>query len=181
MKPSRRRTALTPLNEAKLNELALRYVGRFATTRSKLRNYLSRKLRERGWDGPREPDLGALAERFAERGYVDDASFALAKAQSLTGRGYGRRRVEDALKLAGVEDAAGEAAREHAETEALSAAIRFATRRRIGPFAQSASADPRQKEKALAAMIRAGHPFELSRKIVSLPPGAKVDIDQLSE
>jgi regulatory protein len=59
---------LPPLDEGRLNELALRYVGRFATTRAKLRSYLGRKLRERGWDGTREPEIAANAERFAAQG-----------------------------------------------------------------------------------------------------------------
>jgi regulatory protein len=180
MKPSRRRTPLPPLDEAKLNELALRYVGRFATTRAKLRSYLARKLRERGWDGAREPDLAVIAERFAQQGYVDDSSYALAKSQSLTGRGYGKRRVLEALKIAGVEEEHGAAARDHAETEAVSAALRFARRRRVGPYAESPPRDAREKEKALAAMIRAGHGFELSRAILALAPGTDVDADQLS-
>ncbi|HWI88585.1 MAG TPA: RecX family transcriptional regulator [Sphingomicrobium sp.] len=179
MKPARRRRAVPPLDEAKLNELALRYVGRFATTRAKLRSYLARKLRERGWDGAREPDLAAIAERFADQGYVDDSSYALAKSQSLTRRGYGKRRVAQALKAAGIEEDDGAPARDHAEVEAVSAALRFARRRRIGPYAESQPRDPREKEKALAAMIRAGHGFELSKAILALPPGTEVDADQL--
>jgi len=179
MKPSRRQRALPPLDEGRLNELALRYVGRFATTRAKLRSYLTRKLRERGWDGEREPDLAAIAERFAAQGYVDDSSYALIKAQSLTGRGYGKRRVIEALKIAGVVDEDSASAREHAEEEAVAAALKFARRRRVGPFADSVPRDPRDKEKALAAMIRAGHAFDLARAILALPPGAEVDIDQL--
>jgi regulatory protein len=179
MKPSRRRRPVPPLDEAKLNELALRYVGRFATTRAKLRSYLARKLRERGWDGAREPDPAAIADRFADQGYIDDSSYALAKSRSLTGRGYGKRRVAQALLAAGVDEEHGIAAREHAEEEQVSAALRFARRRRVGPFAESAILDPRQKEKALAAMIRAGHGFELSRAILALAPGAEVDPDQL--
>ena len=179
MKPSRRRRPVPPLDEAKLNELALRYVGRFATTRAKLRSYLARKLRERGWEGAREPEIGAIAERFADQGYVDDSSYALAKSQSLTARGYGRRRVAQALSAAGIEDEHSAAAREHAEAEEVTAALRFARRRRVGPFAESAPRDPREKEKALAAMIRAGHGFELSRAILALPPGSEVDADQL--
>jgi regulatory protein len=171
---------LPPLDEGRLNELALRYVGRFATTRAKLRSYLGRKLRERGWDGTREPEIAAIAERFAAQGYVDDSSYALSKAQSLTGRGYGKRRVTDALKAAGIEEEHGAAACDHADAEAVSAALRFAQRRRVGPFADSAPRDPRDKEKALAAMIRAGHGFDLSRAILAMPPGSDVDPDQLS-
>ena len=171
---------MPPLDEGRLNELALRYVGRFATTRAKLRTYLARKLRERGWDGAGEPDVAAISERFAAQGYVDDSSYALSKAHSLTGRGYGKRRVMDALKAAGIEEEHGAGARDHADAEAVSAALRFARRRRVGPFADSAPRDPREKEKALAAMIRAGHGFDLSRTILALPPGSDVDPDQLS-
>ena len=106
--------APVPLDLARLEELALRYVGRYATTRVKLIGYLARKLRERGWAGAREPDLEALAGRFSELGYVDDAAYALAKSHALSSRGYGKRRLEDKLRMAGVGDEDGAAAREHA-------------------------------------------------------------------
>jgi regulatory protein len=159
----------------------LAYVGRFATTRVKLRQYLARKVRERGWGDEHGPDLEALADRLAEQGYVDDAAYALAKSQALTGRGYGKRRLLQTLRSAGVEEQHSEAAREHADGEALSAALRFAQRRRLGPFAEEAMRDPKQREKALAAMIRAGHSFAVAREIVSLPPGAEIDLGDLAE
>jgi regulatory protein len=175
------RRASPPLDESKLNELALRYVGRFATTRAKLRSYLARKIRERGWEGAREPDLAGIAERFAEQGYVDDAAYALAKSEALTGRGYGKRRVLENLRAAGVEEDDGASAREHADAQAVAAALRFAKRRRIGPFAAQAPRDPKEREKALGAMIRAGHSFGLARAIIALAPGADVEAEQLSE
>lgn len=171
---------MPPLDESKLNELALRYVGRFATTRSKLRSYLSRKLRERGWDGARDADPERIAERFAEQGYIDDAAYALAKSQALTGRGYGKRRVLERLREAGVAEDDGAAAREHADGAAIEAALRFARRRRIGPFAKEPFRDPREREKAVGAMIRAGHAFALSRAIVNLPPNADINLDELA-
>jgi regulatory protein len=177
----RPRRALPPLDESRLNELALRYVGRYATTRAKLRSYLARKIRERGWDSPREPDLVRIADRFAEQGYVDDAAYALAKSEALTGRGYGKRRVLEKLRAAGVAEEDGAAAREHAEAEAVAAALRFARRRRIGPFAAAAIRDPREREKALGAMVRAGHGFGLARAILALAPGADIDMDELSD
>jgi regulatory protein len=183
MKPSTRRNeprrALAPLDEDRLNELALRYVGRFATTRSKLRSYLSRKLRERGWDGAREPDLAAIADRFATQGYVDDSAYALAKSQSLTGRGYGKRRVLQTLRAAGVDEEESAAAREHADSEAVAAALHFARRRRIGPFAVPGARDPKMRDKWLAAMIRAGHGFDIARAIVDLQPGSEPDLDRI--
>lgn len=168
-----------PLDESKLNALALRYVGRFATTRAKLRAYLTRKLRERGWAGSIEPDPGAIAERLAERGYIDDAGFALSRSQTLTGRGYGKARLVQSLRVAGVDETDWADARDHAEAEAGAAALRFAQRRRIGPFATSVP-DPKSRERSLSAMVRAGHSFTLSRFIVNHSPGAAVDLDELS-
>jgi len=173
------RRAAPPLNESTLRELALAYVGRFATTRTKLRVYLARKIRERGWGGAGEPGLEALADAFAAQGYVDDAGFALAKAQALAARGYGKRRLIERLRGAGVQEDDSVAAREHSDSEAVEAALRFAERRRIGPFAL-APADTKAREKALAALVRAGHSFALARAIAALPPGATIDRDELA-
>ena len=167
-----------PLDARRLEELALGYVGRYATTRAKLTAYLARKLRERGWDGEEAADVGAIAARFAELGYVDDSAYALAKSQALTSRGYGKRRLEQKLRLAGVAEEDSAAARDHADEAAVDAAVRYARRRKIGPFASDAP-DPRGREKAVAAMVRAGHPFSIARILADMPPGAELDIEAL--
>ena len=174
------RRAPTPLREETLQELALRYVGKYATTRSKLRSYLGRKLRERGWGGDGEPDLDALSEQFAQLGYIDDAAYALGQSRSLSSRGYGKRRLNQKLRVAGVDDEDRTEADAHADGAAVDAALRFAERRRIGPFA-SGESDPRQREKWIAAMVRAGHGFGIARAIARLSPGAEIDREALQE
>jgi regulatory protein len=82
--------------------------------------------------------------------------------------------------MAGVEEEDGAAARELAAEEAASAALRFAKRRRIGPFADIIL-ERKEREKALAAMIRAGHSFELARRVVDAEPGSEIDLDELRE
>ena len=169
------RRAPAPLDQGALHELALRYVGKYATTRAKLCAYLSRKLRERGWDGEHDPDLEALAARFAELGYVDDAAYALSKSRELSGRGYGKKRLAEKLRLAGVGKDDSQEALDVSETEAVTAALRYAERRRIGPFAAE-TPDRMARERAISAMVRAGHSFSLARTIASLAPGAEVDV-----
>lgn len=165
-----------PLDRERLNDLALRYVGKYATTRAKLASYLKRKLRERGWNDAGEPPVERIVERFAETGLVDDAAFASSKARSLSERGYGAGRVSMALRAAGIDDEDGAAARELAAGQAVEAALKFARRRRIGPFADTRP-DRHSREKALAAMIRAGHGFDLARTIVDCEPGAEPELD----
>jgi regulatory protein len=178
MAMQQRRKTRPPLTAKKLEEMALNYVGRFATSRAKLVTYLTRKVRERGWEGANSPAVEELADRLVRLGYIDDRAFALSKARSLTGRGYGERRVTQALALAGVGEADGIDALGHAEEEAVAAAMRFARRRSIGPFAQDAP-NQAQRERALAAMVRAGHRFPIARAIVDLKPGESPDPEVL--
>ncbi|AKH43869.1 regulatory protein [Altererythrobacter atlanticus] len=162
----RRRAKPKPLDEARLQELALAYMARFATTTSKLERYLYRKLRERGWDGENEPDLPAMVSRYAELGYVDDEAFARAKSGSLLRRGYGPRRVNQALGEAGV----GESIREDMrpdEAQERHAALAMARKRGFGPFGRAGGAiDPARREKQIAAMMRAGHRLDNALQII---------------
>ncbi|QNP46223.1 RecX family transcriptional regulator [Sphingomonas sediminicola] len=169
-----------PLNGERLHELALFYLGKFATTRAKLSTYLNRKVRERGWEGEGPPEIERLVERLAASGLIDDAAYALSKSRSLSERGYGASRVRQSLRMAGVEEEDGAAARELAAEEAAAAALRFARRRRIGPFADGIP-ERKERERALAAMIRAGHSFELARKVVDAEPGSEIDLEELRE
>lgn len=155
------------------------YVGRFATTRAKLATYLRRKLHEKGWEGARPAEIEPLVERLATLGYVDDAAFAVAKARSLGQRGYGERRVDQALRQAGVGERDGAPAIDLASEGATAAAVRYAQRRRIGPFALAAP-DPKGRDRALSAMIRAGHRFDLARRLVDSAPDPDIDANELA-
>jgi regulatory protein len=161
-----------PLTEQRLEELALAYVARLATTQGKLRDYLQRKLRERGWAGEADgeaggrdaPDLDRLIGRYVELGYVDDAGWARMKAGSLLRRGYGARRVGEALGHAGLDEELREEVRPDEAAE-RSAALVLARRRRLGPFAAETPDRP-AREKHIAAMLRAGHRLDIARRIV---------------
>ena len=165
-----------PLGEAQLRDLALHYAARFATTGARLESYLVRKIRERGLaedaDGRTlEIDVPALVARLVELGYVDDDAYARMRARDLGARGYGARRVEETLRHAGV----GEGLRQaHAPGEAASrrAAALMARKRRLGPYGASAEegGDPlvmrKAHEKAVAAMLRAGHQYDHVRFVL---------------
>lgn len=158
------------LDEAGLDRLALDYAARYATGRARLLAYLRRKLAERGWAGENPPDFERVAARLAELGYIDDAALAEARGRSLARRGLGRRRVGEALAALGIapEDRTG--ALVAADETAWETALRFAQRRRVGPFA-AAPADADGRRRQTAAMVRAGHAIEHVRKIIAAQPG----------
>lgn len=178
MRRDRDRQNPPPLDAEALEQAALRYAGRYATTRAKLRAYLVRKVRERGWDGEAGPAYDGLVERMAALGYVDDRAFAAARAASLGRRGYGERRVGEALRAAGIGEEDGAEALQAARDEAWASALRFAQRRKLGPFAL-AEPDRAGRDKALAAMLRAGHALGLARKLAAARPGEIPDADGL--
>lgn len=180
MKRDRHKKPRPPLDAAGLERLALHYVGRYATTRAKLAAYLDRKVGERGWQDASPPPKEALIERFAAAGYIDDAAFASARAASLQRRGYGERRVHQALRAAGIADDDAAEAHEQASGTAWAAALRFAERKRIGPFATGPSDRP-ARERAFAAMMRAGHRIEFVRRLLNAAPGEIPEQDNLEK
>ncbi len=159
-----------PIDAAGLQELALGYAARYATTAAKLRRYLATKLRDRQWTPAEAPDIDALIARITELGYVNDRAFATLKARAMAGRGLGTRRVAGALAAAGVgrEDAAAALHPEAVEpANPYASAIEFARRKRLGPFAREISSDPARQRRDLAAMARGGHDFAVARRVLA--------------
>jgi len=167
--PAVQKTAARPLDREALDMLAIGYVGRFATSRSKLIAYLARKLRERGWAEEGQPPVETVADRLVELRYVDDEAYAAMKSGAMQRRGLGRRRIAEALRHDGIaEDISQDAAPDAAER--WEAAHRLARRKRVGPFAAQAPDRP-TREKQLAAFLRAGHDLDVARLWVDAAPG----------
>jgi regulatory protein len=163
-----------PLDLSALNALAVGYLGKYATTQSRLRAYLTRKISERGWEGEEAAPVDAIVARCAELGYVDDAGFAAAQGAALLRRGFGELRIAQALRAVGIDAETAAPAREAARDGALEAALAFARRKRIGPFATD-TADPDKRRRNLAALLRAGHSPDIARRIAYAEPGASID------
>jgi regulatory protein len=173
---SRPRRGRRPLDQQALERLALHYVGRFGTTSARLHAYLARKVRERGWSGEVGPAIDPIVEHVVRLGYVDDAAFAAARAAAMQRRGYGQRRISAALAAAGI--TADERAKisESGHEAALAAALRFAQRRKLGPYALE-KPDKAARQRGFAAMVRAGHPIDIVRSVIDAEPGEVPDQD----
>jgi regulatory protein len=157
--------AKTPLDAARLGELALSYVARYATSGARLERYLKRKLREQGWaDEGCDPDVAGLVERYGALGYVDDRGFARMRSESLLRRGYGERRVAQVLGQDGIAENLRAELRP-GESRLRQAALAMAAKRRFGPFGNGPP-DRERREKQLAAMLRAGHGLDFARQMV---------------
>jgi regulatory protein len=160
-------TIRRPLDSVRLEELALAYVARFATSAAKLEGYLKRKLRERGWAGEDEAPVTVLVAKFVAAGYIDDEAFARSRTSGLLRRGYGQRRIAQALGAAGIAGEVREAVRA-GEGEQRRAALAMARKRGFGPYGLE-QPDRDRREKQIAAMLRAGHRLDSARELVDAP------------
>ena len=187
----RSRRGPDPATPASLEKAALWYLERYASTVANLEAVLMRRVR-RSLDahgGDPEPLAQAVQEiaaRFARAGLVDDRAFAEARVERLARSGKGGRLIRRHLIAKGVaEDLADAvlAARRADEIEGaqdadpdLAAAIRYARRRRLGPWRTAARAENRQRD--LAALGRQGHDYETARAVVDAED-AEALLDQL--
>lgn len=169
-----------------LENAALYYLQRFATSAENLKRVLERKVDRSARFHGTDADEGRavvedLIKRFRRSGLLDDGAYARARAETLHRRGAGRRAIRAKLRSKGVADEAIEAALADlgpAEDAELAAAVNFARRRRLGPFGQEAgrakgptgtknrNRSGEGREKALAALARAGFSFDLARRVV---------------
>ena len=162
--------AIPPLDQARLESLALSYVARFATTKAKLISYLQRKIHERGdFENMDRLNIDMIVNKLVGLGYIDDFSFAQSRSTSLLNRGYGKRRIQQALKGAGIDEITRHELMPN-EMEVRKSAVKLAKRRRFGPFLGGELIDEIKsrpsREKQIAAMVRAGHDFNTARTII---------------
>lgn len=168
---SRRPRKATPKS---IENAAFAYLGRFATSAENLRRVLMRKVERSARAHGTERAEGAAAvdaliARFTRSGLLDDGAYAEGRALSLHRRGASVRAIRLKLRQKGVagelvEEAVARLAEETPEPE-LTAALRLAERRRLGPY-RAAAARPEKRDKDLAALARAGFSYDVALRVV---------------
>jgi regulatory protein len=105
---------------------------------------------------------------------VNDSAFAASRARRMTRAGRSRRAILAHLAHKGVDAEIVRVAAPRDASAELDAAIAFARRRRIGPFAReeelAVERDARRdaERKALGAMARAGFDFGVCERVLRM-------------
>jgi len=183
-KKAKRRQPLKATPEA-LERAALRYLERYDSASGHLRRLLRRKVALSARVHGTDPEDGrAAVERVIARlvglGLLDDARYARARVRSLLARGSAaamiRARLRDkAVPTELIEAALAEETEENGSSE-LRAALRYARRRRLGPFRPEDRAERRNRD--LAALGRQGFDYETARRVIDCddPAGLEAEI-----
>jgi regulatory protein len=152
-----------------LDEWALDYLGRYASSAENLRRVLLRRVRRRFPENATEarPLIDALVVRYRESGLLDDAAYAAARVHSLHRRGASLQAIR--ARLAGKGVAAAEITGAVSELRLagvdtdLAAACAFARRRRLGPYRRAAA----DRARELAAFARAGFSRRIAETVLA--------------
>ena len=156
-----------------LRNAALHYLERYATSAANLRTVLQRRVRRaaRFHETDEEAAAGwidSLVTDFEKSGLLDDATYAEGRVRAMHRQGRSLRRIRLELRSKGVDSETIEASLAQLEEDQpapdRAAAIRFARRRRAGPFRPTAREENRERD--LAALARAGFDYETARDIV---------------
>lgn len=161
-------------DEAALRAWALSYLARYATSRSRLAAHLRRRALRGRAEGKADPALEAaiarVVARCVELGLVDDRAHARARLRRLIQRGASDRRLAADLAARGIS-----AAMVREELEALAeelgeaperVAARSLLRRRGLLPASGGKLTCAQRQRALAALARAGFSLAVAREIL---------------
>jgi regulatory protein len=171
-KPPKTRKTPRKISKTYLENAALYYLQRYATSAENLRRVLMRKVQRSCsfHEMPAEefaPLVDELVERYKKSGLLDDKSFAHARVTSLRRQGLSSRAIAAKLQVKGLPAAEIEAALKIVDAESeepeLDAARAYAKRKKLGPWRTR----PQEPQKELAAMGRAGFSYEVARRALA--------------
>jgi regulatory protein len=174
---------------ASLENAAVYYLSRFASSSGNLRRVLMRKVARaarRIEEGRSEEDqaeagaqmVDALIARYLEKGLLNDRAYAAQAASSLARRGASRYAIAGKLAQKGVErELVSEtisAMDEESESTELAAACALVRRKRMGPYRTPEKRED-FREKDFASLARAGFSLDLARRVLRVKDVAALE------
>lgn len=171
--PPKRRRGPRKATASYLENSAAHYLGRFATSTAHLRQLMMQKVQRSVMHHGTDADEGAkfvetIIEKFERLGFLNDQTYGEMRARSLYAKGTPVRGIRYKLQQKGLSedviDSALAALAEEVEVRDLdlSAALRLAQRRRLGPYlSDDREVRDARREKDMAVMARAGFSYDV--------------------
>lgn len=151
-----------PRKTTTCHEAALALLAR----REHAESELARKLRQKGFE---HAEVRQVMAALQADGYVDNARYAVARARyrALQSK-WGWGRITQELKMAGIGEDEVEAARAALDDDGvdMQAGAAVIARRKMAGKAQDAEGRFKQRQKALAALVRKGFSLDDAKQAI---------------
>ncbi|NQW00787.1 MAG: regulatory protein RecX [Rhodospirillales bacterium] len=171
------------ITETSLRNSALYYLQRYASSCENLKRVLMRRVMRAAQVHETDIDeasgwIDNLIERLTASGLLDDRIYAEGRMRALFRRGVSPRGIAQRLQQKGIDGEIIEQMisklHELSSNPNLLAAVKYAKRRRLGPFRPQPARDARF-EKDLAALARAGFDYQTALRVISAASIAELE------
>jgi len=174
-----RKSAPKLLTRQRLEEAALRYVGRYAATRAMLERALSNHLRRAmmARQEVSEPEvkkwIREISDTHVRKGFVNDNAYAEMMLRQGRKSGWSSQKITQKLYVKGIKPADIKTLlSENTDEDDFASALVFAKRKYLGGWRKNADAD---RNKEMEKLCRNGFSPEIARKIT------RASLDQCTE
>ena len=164
------------LTAAVFEYATVRYLSRYMATESMLRRVLNRRAKNFVYKhgGSLEeagPLIDAEVEKRLKDGSINDERFAQLLIESLQKQGNSKPKMRQKLRNKGIKSTIIQSVLENREGHNLDykSACRYAKKRGFGPYRKDPVLRSERRQKDLASMVRAGHAYGLSKKVLDAP------------
>jgi len=188
--PHKKKSAPRKISARYLENAALYYLQRYATSVDNLRNVLTRKVNRSCAYHDIPPDafypvIEALLERYIASGLLNDKIYAEGRVGSLRRQGRSRQSILSKLQAKGLARDDIETALEMIDTETredqgmdaeFTAALKLARKKKIGTFNQKPETDPllrrKQQQREMALLARNGFSYDIAKRVLDFDEDA---------
>ena len=172
-----KQTSSTPqkirkMTKTRLQNIAIYYLERFDSSSANLCQVLKRRVFDYARQVPdfniaeAESWIEEIIARFENLGYLNDKRYAEFKIDNYLLSGKPERYIRQKMQQKGINGKIIDDILSNREFDEEAMALRFAAKKRIGPYRTDESARRENRQKDLAAIVRAGFSYDTAQKII---------------
>lgn len=162
------------ITKQRLKNIALYYLQRFESSAANLKSVLMRRVNDYAYHVPEFNKqeavewINEIVEQFEGYGYINDERYAEMKVKDYIAAGKSARYIKGKLQLKGIKENSIDAILEEQEYDPYELAMKFAKKKRIGPFRLSEEDRQENRSKDLMKIVQAGFSYDIAQRICGM-------------
>lgn len=158
---------LRKITKQRLKNISLYYLKRFESSVDNLRQVLRRRVNKYAFQNPdfNKQEAFAWIEEiladFERLHYLDDARYTEIKVRSYLNAGKPARYIKNKLQQKGISETEVTEILDMQEYNPREMALKFAKKKKIGPFRPDEESRRENRQKDMAALVRAGFDYDV--------------------
>lgn len=162
------------ITKQRLKNIALYYLQRFESSAANLKSVLMRRVNDYAYHVPEFNKheaiewIDEIVEQFEGYGYINDERYAEMKVKDYIAAGKSARYIKGKLQLKGIKENSIDAILEEQEYDPYELAMKFAKKKRIGPFRLSEEDRQENRSKDLMKIVQAGFSYDIAQRICGM-------------